>query len=487
MSDVKQKRLCVLSASLLMIITGTLLIFSAPVLLKFIIRSMLVLKPGTHMCDVWEHFPDPVPTDMYLFNWTNPEEIRNKSVKPRFQQVGPYRFTMDVRKSNITWNDNGTVTFRQLKYWYYNREDSGGDLHDKVTTLHLTALGVSHVSRTWNYMVRKGVSLSLRGITSTVHFTHTVEELLFKGYPDTLMKIAKTFPFFVNVDIPQWDRFGWLYMRNGSTDFDGVYNIKTGIDSEFGRLNTWNYWTQTPYFSGQCGKIDGFVGDAFDPDLIEKTIKVFSPEMCRPVYLQYEGKKKVKGIIGHKYSFDDYMIDNGTKYPENKCFCNGDCFPSGVFNVSSCRYGIPGFGSLPHFYKADPHYTNSIEGMQPKKEKHEFYAVLEPNTGVPLEVRINTQINVYLHSIPDISLFENIPEVLVPALWIDQRFKIPDSEVSKLKLLLNVPVVCTSIGILMIIVGLISSIYYIVKSKKNKYLHQENVPLNTVHQNKIVS
>jgi hypothetical protein len=140
MSDVKQKRLCVLSASLLMIITGTLLIFSAPVLLKFIIRSMLVLKPGTHMCDVWEHFPDPVPTDMYLFNWTNPEEIRNKSVKPRFQQVGPYRFMMDVRKSNITWNDNGTVTFRQLKYWYYNKEDSKGDLHDKVTTLHLTAL-----------------------------------------------------------------------------------------------------------------------------------------------------------------------------------------------------------------------------------------------------------------------------------------------------------------------------------------------------------
>jgi scavenger receptor class B protein 1 len=197
------------------------------------------------------------------------------------------------------------------------------------------------VSRTWNYMVRKGVSLSLRGITSTVHFTHTVEELLFKGYPDTLMKIAKTFPFFVNVDIPQWDQFGWLYMvnskinkclthfpfgfsvqRNGSTDFDGVYNIKTGIDSGFGRLNTWNYWTQTPYFSGQCGKIDGFVGDAFDPDLIEKTIKVFSPEMCRPVYLQYEGKKKVKGIIGHKYSFDDYMIDNGTFFTDFRILFN---------------------------------------------------------------------------------------------------------------------------------------------------------------------
>jgi scavenger receptor class B protein 1 len=271
------------------------------------------------------------------------------------------------------------------------------------------------VSRTWNYMVRKGVSFSLRGITPTVHVTRTVEELLFKGFPDTLMKLAKTFPFFVDADIPPWERFGWFYMvsptiniychvyhsplhlqRNGSTDFEGVYNVQTGINSEFGKLNTWNYFTQSPYFSGNCGKIDGFLGDALDADSIEEIVKVFSPEMCRPVILQFNGKKKVKGIMGNKYSFDDYMLDNGTtfatyqnlnlntikfpgtKYPQNKCFCNGDCFPRGVFNVSSCRYGMPGFSSLPHFHKADPYYINLIEGMRPTKEKHEFYAVLEP-------------------------------------------------------------------------------------------------------------
>jgi scavenger receptor class B protein 1 len=346
--------------------------------------------------------------------------------------------------------------------------------------------GVSHVSRTWNYMVRKGVSFSLRGITPTVHVTRTVEELLFKGFPDTLMKLAKTFPFFVDADIPPWERFGWFYMRNGSTDFEGVYNVQTGINSGFGKLNTWNYFTQTPYFSGNCGKIDGFLGDALDADSIEEIVKVFSPEMCRPVILQFNGKKKVKGIMGNKYTFDDYMLDNGTKYPENKCFCNGDCFPRGVFNVSSCRYGMPGFSSLPHFHKADPYYINLIEGMRPTKEKHEFYAVLEPNTAIPLEVKVSTQLNMYLHSIPDISLYENIPEVLFPILWVDQQIKIPDSEVSKLKLLLNVPVVCTSIGILMIIAGLASLIYHFLKFKKNKYLHQENEPLNIDHQNIII-
>jgi scavenger receptor class B protein 1 len=132
--------LCVFGVSLLVIISGTVLIFSSSILLKFVIRRMLVLEPGTHVYNLWKHFPELVPMDIYLFNWTNPEEIHNKRVKPRFEQVGPYRFMMDMGKSNITWNDNGTVTFRQLKYWYYTREGSKGDLQDMVTTLHPTAL-----------------------------------------------------------------------------------------------------------------------------------------------------------------------------------------------------------------------------------------------------------------------------------------------------------------------------------------------------------
>lgn len=68
----------------------------------------------------------------------------------------------------------------------------------------------------------------------------------------------------------------------------------------------------------------------------------------------------------------------GTKFADNKCYCDGDCMPSGALNVSACRYGSPAFVSLPNFYNADPYYTNSVDGVNPDKEKHEFYMIFEP-------------------------------------------------------------------------------------------------------------
>lgn len=61
-----------------------------------------------------------------------------------------------------------------------------------------------------------------------------------------------------------------------------------------------------------------------------------------------------------------------------KSFCSGDCVPSGLFNVSSCRFGAPVFMSFPHFYNADPFYHQQVEGMKPEKDKHEFFVALEP-------------------------------------------------------------------------------------------------------------
>ena len=47
-------------------------------------------------------------------------------------------------------------------------------------------------------------------------------------------------------------------------------------------------------------------------------------------------------------------------------------------NVSSCRYGTPAFVSQPHFYGADPYYTDNVEGLNPVKEKHEMFMTMEP-------------------------------------------------------------------------------------------------------------
>lgn len=71
-------------------------------------------------------------------------------------------------------------------------------------------------------------------------------------------------------------------------------------------------------------------------------------------------------------------MHSGTLYPENECFCSGECVPQGLFNVSSCRYGTPVFMSFPHFYYADDYYHKQIDGMKPDEEKHKFFMAFEP-------------------------------------------------------------------------------------------------------------
>lgn len=81
-----------------------------------------------------------------------------------------------------------------------------------------------------------------------------------------------------------------------------------------------------------------------------------------------------------------YVI--GTEVPENACFCSGECVPSGALNISACRYGSPGFVSLPHFYGADPSYLEAVEGLAPEQEKHELSITLEPVSIYNLEFTI---------------------------------------------------------------------------------------------------
>lgn len=60
------------------------------------------------------------------------------------------------------------------------------------------------------------------------------------------------------------------------------------------------------------------------------------------------------------------------------CYCNGECTPSGLVNVSACRFGAPVFVSLPHFHKTDLSLLEQVEGLNPNDEDHSFSITLEP-------------------------------------------------------------------------------------------------------------
>lgn len=83
---------------------------------------------------------------------------------------------------------------------------------------------------------------------------------------------------------------------------------------------------------------------------------------------------EVEGIQGHKFTTSLQEVDEDN----NSCFCDGICEPSGLVNLTTCRYGAPVFVSLPHFYRARPQYLQMLDGLLPKRDKHEFFATIEP-------------------------------------------------------------------------------------------------------------
>lgn len=85
----------------------------------------------------------------------------------------------------------------------------------------------------------------------------------------------------------------------------------TGIDSEFGKLYSWNHWNQTPYYQDECGKIRGSAGEFFAPSTVKEYVNFFSPDLCRSMRLDLRGEAVVANVLGNKYSVEANMLDNG--------------------------------------------------------------------------------------------------------------------------------------------------------------------------------
>lgn len=60
-----------------------------------ILLQILTLSPSSKNYDMWKETPIPMYFKFYMFNWTNPDEFNTlSSVKPRFEEMGPYVFRL---------------------------------------------------------------------------------------------------------------------------------------------------------------------------------------------------------------------------------------------------------------------------------------------------------------------------------------------------------------------------------------------------------
>ncbi|PSN44142.1 Protein peste [Blattella germanica] len=285
-------------------------------------------------------------------------------------------------KVNITWNENNTVTYKQLKRWYFDPENSKGSLEDNVTMLNVLPVSAAYVSRYWSNFLVYPLAAALKIVEKTVWVSKTVGEHLFDGYTDPLLSIANSLPGFASMELPA-DKIGFFYGRNGSSDYEGALNMDTGAldSSNLGVLRTWKDRNVSDYFEGECSRIKGSAGDFFPRELTrDQEWSMFATELC--------------------------------------------------------KHGAPGFVSYPHFLDADPYYLNRISGLNPDPERHSFQVTLEPTLGIPLDVTARLQINLLLQPIERISLLENVPFLMSPVMWFEDRATIPPDLARKLQMVL---------------------------------------------------
>ncbi|XP_063359266.1 protein peste-like [Cydia amplana] len=398
-----------------------------------VVARQVALVPGSRSYREWEAPSVPLFMDVYLFNWTNSDNFPEE--KPNLVQLGPYRFKEHRQHVNVTWHvNNGSVAYRTLRSWHYH-PSSNGSLDDNVTMLNIIAASAIYNARDWGFLEQKMLSMSLAMFGQHMVVSKPARELLFEGYEDALLDVAKTLPASATGGAPPVDRFGLFYERNNSITTDGYMEVSTGVDSGTlpGQVLRWNYQDYLPYYTGECAKLKGSAGEFLPRDLTERsTVTVFVPDLCRSIQLTHKLSGQFGGLPYHRYSVAPESFDNSTSSHHNTCFCNGDCSWGGVMNVSACRYGSPSFISLPHFLHADPALAAAVSGLQPDDDKHSFYFSVEPKLGVPLEVAARFQLNILIEPNPNIALYEKVPKMLFPIFWVEQSVQTEASIIEEL-------------------------------------------------------
>ncbi|KAL3269240.1 hypothetical protein HHI36_008321 [Cryptolaemus montrouzieri] len=269
-----------------------------------IIKTAMTFKVGSASYSAWSTNSPPLDMDVYLFNWTNSDQIREAGVKPKFERLGPYKFKECREKINITWNSNNTVSYRHRKLYHFDGPRSTRQLDDLITTVNAVSLTISHKIRDSGFLTKKAVSVSLSSLSS-VAVTQTASKILFDGFDDGILGILNLASF---GEIK--DKFGLFYGTNGSEGKDGYYNMYYENDENFGVIASWNFKNTTDFYRGKCNAIRGSAGEFYPIRPTKDSIVIYSPELCRYAVLEYVEEVTVKGIRGYKYT-GNYIFDNG--------------------------------------------------------------------------------------------------------------------------------------------------------------------------------
>ncbi|XP_072310857.1 lysosome membrane protein 2-like isoform X2 [Eucyclogobius newberryi] len=458
----------VICATLLIVGIGLVVSQTFRTLMHNRLKKEIVLVEGSRVFESWKRPPPPVFMEFFFFNMTNVDAFL-AGAKPQVTQVGPYTYREYRYKDNVTMVENDTkVSAYNTKSFVFLRDKSVGDpSEDSITTVNIPTWAVMNKLK-GNIWKSSMVSFLMNSLGSGLFTTRTVNELLW-GYEDPLL--ARLAGMSSDVD----KIFGLMVKKNGTSDGEFVYHTGENNYLDYGRVVTWKGQSQLSFWTtNQSNSINGSDGSAFHP-LIDKNerIQIFSPDLCRSIYMEFEKDVEVRGIPAYRFTPPRSVFASREENPANEGFCitPQECLGTGLLKVSPCRKGAPVVASFPHFYLADEKYVTAIEGISPERIHHQTFLDLNPTTGVIVRANKRAQVNILINKIGGFIKTRPLNETIIPVMFLNESVVIDEASAARVhKLLLivtlmsNFPLIIVALGAIMLAVLIV----LLVQDRKQK-------------------
>nr|XP_046226447.1 scavenger receptor class B member 1 isoform X2 [Oncorhynchus gorbuscha] len=449
----------------LTVVFGTVIVFVGPIIIDNQIVKNLVIDPKNEMSyTMWKDVPVPFFMSVYFFNVLNPTEVL-AGEKPMVEQRGPYVYRKRIQKQNITFHPNHTVSYLEYRSYFFEPSMSVGNELDVVTIPNMLVLGAAVMMENLPFAVRLMISTTFKTFKEGPFLTMSVGKLMW-GYDSKLVDfLNKWLPGM----LPSTGKFGLFAEFNNSNT--GLFTIHTGKDDIrlIHKVDSWNGLTKlTNWKTPQCNMINGTAGQMWPPFMTkESTLPFYSPDACRSLEMVYQREGIMEGIPLYRYVAPKTLFANGSDYAPNEGFC--PCRQSGLLNVSSCRSNSPVFISHPHFYNADPVLLDYVQGLQPTEDQHGLFIDIHPETGVPLNVSIRLQLNLYMKKVSGITETGKISEVMMPMMWFEENGYIDGEILTTFHTnLVLLPMVMVYMQYCFIVLGLATILGVVLLNYRNK-------------------
>jgi len=145
---------------------------------------------------------------------------------------------------------------------------------------------------------------------------------------------------------------------------------------------------------------------------------------------------------------------------------------------------VPILVSQPHFFQADPWYSDQVIILPPNNVtdlyKHNTFIYVEPRTGITMKANKRLQVNLLVQ--PSFFTYPNIKPTFIPAVWFEETSELSSVQASQwlttvgavLKWRQYAPVILFCLGgIFLLIMGALFFRAYTVQ-----YPSQEYTPIN---------